>query len=460
MKIIQKQFFILILGYFAIGMSGNPVAQNPTANGYKGIWFTLGQFSEFGDKYSGGLGTYTANHIPIAIYAPEVDKTFFTYGGTTAKDERHLLIMISYYDHQKKVVPKPVVVYDKAEVNDPHDNASISIDNKGFIWVFVSGRAKLRPGLIFKSRKPYSIDAFEQVKTGEMTYPQPWWMNGSGFLYLFTKYTKGRELYWSTSADGITWAPDQKLAGMGGHYQITNIRGNKLVSVFNYHPDGNVDKRTNIYLAQTEDLGHTWKTIDGKILPTPLSDIHSPALVHDYEAESKLVYLNDLNFDKDGNPIILAVISNDYKPGPKGDPREWTIIHWKNSQWNIHKVCTSTHNYDLGSLYIEGNLWRIVGPTEAGPQKLGTGGEMALWECADEGITWKKVRNITHNSPRNHSYARRPLNVHPDFYAFWADGNADKLSESRLYFTNRKGDKTWVLPYDMQKDFAKPELVK
>ena len=67
---------------------------------------------------------------------------------------------------------------------------------------------------------------------------------------------------------------------------------------------------------------------------------------------------------------------------------------------------------------------------------------MALWESSNEGITWKKVRNITRNSIRNHAYARRPLKVNDDFYAFWADGNADKLSESHLYFTNRKGDKT------------------
>src|SRR3954471_10421354 len=88
-------------------------AQNLPANGYKGIWFTLGQFSRYGDKYSGGLGTYTSSHIPIAIYAKQVNKTFFVYGGTTAKDERHLLIMLSYYDHSKHIVPKPVIVYDK-----------------------------------------------------------------------------------------------------------------------------------------------------------------------------------------------------------------------------------------------------------------------------------------------------------------------------------------------------------
>jgi hypothetical protein len=436
------------------------VLKSNKANGYKGIWFTLGQFSEFGDKYSGGLGTYTANHVPMSIYAPEVKKTFFTYGGTTAKDEKHLLIMVSYYDHKKGVVPKPVIVYDKVGVNDPHDNASISLDDKGFLWVFVSGRGKTRPGFIFRSRQPYSIESFEQIKEGEMTYPQPWWMDGKGFFYLFTKYTKGRELYWTTSPDGKTWAADQKLAGMGGHYQTTNVWKGKLYSAFNYHPGGNVDKRTNIYVVQTDDNGKIWKTVDGKALQTPLTNSHCAALVHDYEAEKKLVYINDLNFDSEGNPVILAVISKDFKPGPQGDPREWTIIHWKDGKWNFSIVCTSTHNYDMGSLYIENKVWRIVGPTEAGPQKSGTGGEMALWESFDEGKSWEKVRNITQNSVRNHSYARRPLNAHPDFYAFWADGNADQFSESKLYFCNRKGDKVRVLPYDMKGEFAKPERVK
>jgi len=52
-------------------------AATPRDDGYRGIWFTLGQHSEFGDKYSGGLGTYTANHVPMAVYARTVDKTFF-----------------------------------------------------------------------------------------------------------------------------------------------------------------------------------------------------------------------------------------------------------------------------------------------------------------------------------------------------------------------------------------------
>ncbi len=446
-----KFSFLLALLFVCHGIS----AQNQTADGYKGIWFTLGQFSQYGDKYSGGLGTYTSSHIPIAVYAKAVNKTFFVYGGTTSPGERHLLIMISCFDHATHTVPRPVIVYDKVGVDDPHDNAAISIDDKGTIWVFVSGRNTSRPGLLFKSRQPYQITGFEQVKVGEMTYPQPWWMGDKGFFYLFTKYTNGRELYWSTSPDGKTWSPDQKLAGMGGHYQVSNRWGKKIVSVFNYHPGGNVDKRTNLYLVQTTDLGRTWTTIDGKPLQTPLSDKHSPALIHDYEAEGKLAYINDIGFDTEGNPVVLAVISHDFAPGPKGDPRQWTILHWKNGRWNSYPVCTSTHNYDMGSLYIEGNLWRIIGPTETGPQKWGTGGEMVLWESRNEGKDWKKIRQLTQNSPFNHSYARRPLNAHPDFYAIWADGDADKISRSQLYFCDRQG-KVWVLPYDMKEAEEKP----
>lgn len=451
--------YLFLFFFFSIFLP-EAYGQNPKTDGYRGIWFTLGQYSEFGDKYSGGLGTYTADHIPVAVYAPKVNKTFFVYGGTTAKEERHLLIMIGYYDHEKKVVPKPVIVYDKMGVDDPHDNASLSIDSDGFIWVFVSGRNKSRPGLIFKSTRPFSIETFEKIKEGEMTYPQPWWMGKAGFFYFFTKYTKGRELYWTTSADGKKWVPEQKLAGMGGHYQVSNVRGSKVITAFNYHPGGDVNKRTNLYFVQTDDMGKTWKTTDGKIVTTPLTDIGCDALVKDYASEKKLVYINDINFDKDGNPVILYVVSRLHEPGPKGDPREWTIAHWKNGKWNFSKICESTHNYDMGSLYIESSTWRIIGPTEAGPQKLGTGGEMALWESKNSGETWSKTRNITSNSPRNHSYSRRPVNAHNDFYAFWADGNADKLSESKLYFTNKAGDAVWELPYDMKEDFAKPLKLK
>ncbi|HLU88439.1 MAG TPA: hypothetical protein VKZ51_01315, partial [Cyclobacteriaceae bacterium] len=101
-------FLLLTLHHRSLGQE----LSNQKADGYKGIWFTLGQFSDFGDKYSGGLGTYTAKHIPLSIYAEEVDKTFFVYGGTTGPEDRYLLCMVGSFDHASKKVSRPTVVYD------------------------------------------------------------------------------------------------------------------------------------------------------------------------------------------------------------------------------------------------------------------------------------------------------------------------------------------------------------
>lgn len=428
--------------------------------GYRPIWFDLGQRSEFGSKYAGALGTYTAKHHPLAVYAEQANKTFFVYGGTPAADQRHLLAMASYYDHETGQFPQPTVVHDKQGVDDPHDNPSIQIDDQGHLWVFVSGRGRGRPGITYRSREPYSIASFEHIREAEYTYPQPWHVAGEGFIKLFTRYTDGRELYWSTSADGRDWSDDRKLAGMGGHYQVSNQRDGRVITAFNMHPGGNVDLRTNLYYAESPDMGETWRTADGTPLETPLTDVASPALIRDYRAEGRLVYMKDINFDAEGNPVILYITSADHRPGPPGEPRFWHIAHWRGDAWAIHTLTRAFHNYDMGSLYVEPDgAWRIIAPTEPGPQRWGTGGEIALWHSADQGRTWQMVREVTRDSQYNHAYVRRPVNAHPDFYGFWADGNPDQLTPSHLHFTNREGDTVFRLPYEMNADHAEPQRV-
>lgn len=427
-------------------------------DGYRGIWFTLGQFSEYGDKYSGGLGTYTANHVPIAVHAPAVNKTFFVYGGTV-KNQRYLLIMASYYDHATHNVPRPTIVHDKGGVNDPHDNASLCIDDQGYIWVFVSGRATARPGFKYKSRQPYDVSEFEFIRQDEITYPQPWFIPGKGFFHLFTKYTAGRELYWETSTNGINWSPHQKLAGIGGHYQVSNFRDGKIGSFFNRHPGGNVDKRTDLYYIQSTNFGANWTAADGTPVTVPLTTTNNLALVTNYSAQGKLMYGMDLNFDTNGNPVMLYIVSNNYQPGPNGDPRVWTVTRWDGVEWLTSTVTTSDHNYDTGSLYIRPDRWLVIGPTQTGPQVYQTGGEVAVWQSLNEGATWQMVRQITTNSVYNHTYARRPVNAADPFSVFWADGDPITVTPSHLFFGNLDGTRVWQLPYDSSAVLSSPEEV-
>lgn len=429
-------------------------------DGYRGIWYSnQATGDEYRYKYSGGFATYPQQHVPIAIYSAAANKTFFCYGGTTGKANQ-LACMVAFFDHKTGTVPRPRVVMIK-HTGDAHENPTLSIDDGGHLWIFCNTHGPAKNSYIFRSVSPYSIDEFEQVAHTNFSYSQPWLVPGHGFLFLHTRYTGGkRYLHGMTSSDGRNWSAAFPLATVEmGHYQISNRRGERVATAFNYHPThGGLNARTNLYYLETADMGHTWTNAAGKVVATPVTDKHNDALVFDDEVEHRLVYLKDINFDSAGRPIVLYLTSKGYEPGPQNGPREWYLARWTGKTWERHACTTSDHNYDFGSLYVEDGLWRIIAPTEPGPQPFGTGGEMVMWTSRDEGQTWNKFKQLTHDSRFNHTYARRPVDAHPQFYALWADGNPLERSESSLYFTDRDGSHVWQLPTQMTGDSAEPEI--
>ncbi|MFY0654296.1 MAG: BNR-4 repeat-containing protein [Cyclobacteriaceae bacterium] len=454
---------VFLVNLNAVGQGKN--LNNQKIDGYRGIWFELGQPYEYGDKYSGGLGTYTAKHRPLAMYASEVDKTFFVFGGTPSQEQKYLLCMIGEYDHASGMVSKPTVVYDKKGVDDPHDNPSLLIDEKGYLWVFISGRSTRRMGFKYRSDKPYDINSFSKVTEEEMTYPQPWLTDKGEMLHLFTKYTGVRELYYESSTDGKSWTEDRKLAGIrekghdkGGHYQVSARKGNLVATFMNRHPKGNVDRRTDLYYLQTNNLGKSWTSVDGRAMTVPLTKVESQGRVIDYYGQKKNVYLKDMCFDESGYPVCLYVASGGHEPGPVNSPREFRITRWDGLAWQTRVVCETDHNYDMGSIEIGKNEWTVIVPSQDGPQHYGTGGEVALWKSIDKGKNWKMVKQLTVNSPRNHSYMRRSEDAKDPFRFFWADGDPEKMSISKMYFSNSKGE-VWQLPYDMKKSKEVPVKV-
>jgi hypothetical protein len=264
-----------------------------------------------------------------------------------------------------------------------------------------------------------------------------------------------------TSVDGVKWSEPKKLAfAMQGHYQISWPWKEKLGTAFDVHPPPlGLNERTNLYYMETHDFGGSWKTVDGRPVEPPLMDEKSAALVRDYRSEKRLVYLKDLNYDAAGRPVVVYVTSGGYQSGPKGGRRELTVARWTGTKWRYSTICETDHNYDHGSLYVEGNRWRFIGPAGAGPQPWSAGGEVEEWVTVDDGVTWERTRALTSGSRFNHTYVRRPLNAHPDFYAFWADGDALAESESSLYFANSKGE-VFRLPFKMKAGFEKPQKVR
>ena len=450
------------------------LTMNQKDTGYRGIWYMNQPVNtEYVYKYSGGLGTYCAHHQPFAVHCPAANKTFFCYGGTTGDSFTHLLHMVSCYDHATGTVPRPTILLDK-QTDDAHDNPVIAVDAEGYIWIFSTSHGASRPSYIHRSRKPYDIDAFDRVDAVEtvgdkevpitnFSYMQAWFVPGKGFQCFLTRYNQPaqRTIGFMSSPDGRRWSQWTPLAAIQmGHYQCSAASPARAASSFNYHPKPKgLNYRTNLYYVETTDGGRSWQSADGTKRRLPLTEVKNPALVHDYEAEGLKVYLQDMILDPDGRPIILYITSKGFEPGPENGPRHWTTARWNGKTWDIRPITVANSNYDMGSLYVEKDgSWLLVAPTELGPQPYNPGGEIAMWTSADQGRSWKKLKQLTRGSPRNHTYVRRPVNANDAFLALWADGDARKPSESRLYFCDRAGN-VRKLPPSMTHHTEKPSPV-
>ena len=428
-------------------------AQSARADGYRGIWYRIAN-RKADVAYSGGLGTYPPHVRPMAVYDKAANQTFFVYGGAAPDNDQNLRILIGSYDHKTGLVSRPTVIRDCGDFSDAHANPSLMLDAAGHLWVFAAQRHQF-DGKIVRSVKPHSIDAFEEVG-GCAAYPQPWALPKMGLFLLETKYTGGRETYWRTRPDGGDWSPQRQLTHEG-HYASSFADGRTLYVALDWH-NRSSDWRTNLYLIKTADAGRTWTTIDGKPLETPLAFPVNPALIRDYHAEKRYIFLNDVKVDRAGNAMVLCATSGGgaYQPGPRGDPRRWTLARFDGKAWSYHEIAPIDHNYDYGNLHVEADGTLVaIGPTDPGPQPGWCGGEMVLWTSRDQGRTWSK-KPLTAGSARNHTFARIPLNAHEGFFAFWADGDPTKPSPSDLYFATRDGA-VFRLPRQMDGDTARPE---
>lgn len=444
---------ILSICFFALFAPFVDANDGDLAPGYRGAWYSIAQGKNV--AYSGGLGFYPPHIRPNAIYAKEARKTFFVFGGALPANPRHLRIMIGAYDHDKGVVTRPVIVRDCGDFTDAHANPALSIDDAGHLWVFAAMRHKF-DGKVYRSAKPYDIYTFKEVGRCD-AYPQPWHVPGGGFFLFTTRYTAGRENYWRTSKDGIKWSDEQNLT-QGGHYGSSYLHDKTILIACDWHNQSS-DNRTNLYFLKSADLGATWRTVDGNRLETPLKFPANPALVRDYHSEKRYVFLNDVKADRHGRPLLLYVssASGAYRPGPQGSPREWTLARWDGKTWRFSKIANVDHNYDYGNLHVEPDGTLVaIGATEPGPSPDWCGGELSLWISKDDGQTWKRERNLTARSTRNHTFPRIPIHAHPDFFAVWADGDPTKMSDSHVYFARRDGA-VFRLPPDMTEATARPE---
>lgn len=274
-------------------------------------------------KYSGALSTYTAKHIPVAVNGLGVD--YYTFSDNSYGD---LKIYVADSLGNKTLIR---TIYG---VDDPHDNAVVNYWD-GYIWVVAAARGTIRLGYSYRSKYKNDISEFIQVGSGYWAYPHLW-----ENVLLYTGYTETniRELYARTSNC------DQKLVS-GGHYNMSIDDAGTIHMIYNWHENGNLDTRTNLYYMKSDD-GCVWTDKNNNILTLPLSEFDNQTLIH--ETPGKYTYLKDIEVIN-GELNILVVVSDSFYPDEGS-----RYLH--NFTLDTDTVITEVgHNYNTGS-FMDGYI--------------------------------------------------------------------------------------------------------
>jgi hypothetical protein len=423
--------------------------------GFRGFWYAATAPAEAACR--GGMSTAGPQNAPMALYSDRARKTYFAFTRATEDGNPTLQLAVAGFDHQSGLVTRPAIVVERTPA-DPRANPAISIDAQGYLWIFAPPARPDQRADVLRSRKALDVSGFERMAQFPFTAPQAWFIEGKGFVLLFSRQQDDRhQVCWSTSADGSQWSEPKVLAAIDAGCDAVSGRFRGKIGVgLTCRPTGG-GPSTGLYYLETADAGQTWTTARREKIEVPLTARGGPALVFDYASTGQVVSLKDINSDAFGNPTILYQVSRGGLAGTKG-PYAWTTARWLARGWRVGTILESDSLCDSGCLHIENRSdWRFIATTSPGPEADAPGGEVISWFSDDFGRAWNRT-NLTRDSHYNHNGLRRPLDAQPEFDTFWCDGAIRRPSASRLYFSTRAG-KVYRLPDKMSEATARPELI-
>ena len=210
---------------------------------------------EYRYKYSGGLGTYPQQHVPIAIYSAAANKTFFCYGGADRQAERaaaHGLLLRPRH----RQVPRPRSCWSSRPTTPTRTRRCRSTTRA------TSGSSPTRTArrtLVHLPQRDAVLDRRVRAGRADQLLLQPAVVRARPGLSVSAHALRKRPAAaaWMTSPDGREWSEPQPLAqSRKGHYQISNRHGERVATAFNYHPDRRAQRPDQPLLPRNRRHGH------------------------------------------------------------------------------------------------------------------------------------------------------------------------------------------------------------
>lgn len=396
---------------------------------------------------------------PVACYSAKAGRTFFVYPAAASGGKAGADLCIGCYEHIPQSVIRPRVVATLPELR----GAATTLDDEGHVWVF-AGAGGSGEVNIFRSARPDDIEAFLPAGRLNLREPQVFHQPRGGFLVLDSEVgDQSTRLRFRTGSGDRHWSEPRSLCDVPGTQQAVSWQqGDKIGVLLAVRPPDNSEvKATRIYYLETADDGKTWVNAARQAVEVPIRDGVGSAPVREY-AITRVIHLQDVNFDSRGNPVGILVMSRASQLGRPSAPgrRLWTTLRYTGREWEDNAVIYSDNDDDGGCIHIdEGLLYEVVAPTMPGPAAKMPGGDMYIWRSKDQGRSYNK-QPLTEGSGLMHNLARRPLNAHPHFYTLWfGAAPPDEQAPARLFFAD-KGGLVHALPPKMDEDVVKIELLE
>ena len=365
------------------------VTATPTNNNC--TWWTIPNQNFNGvPKYAGSLCTYTHKHIPLAVWGD--GDIFYTTTDNTLDN--------NFYVYAHKGDEK-VLVHQIDNWSDPHTNASIQIDNDGYVNVHVASRGldfKFQSGKILKSQTPYSLD-FECIdgcdNVNFEAYPQVF-DTDFGYYVGYTHYVKDPEIHPSRNIREIWYriGNTRTRLAKGSHYQNTHYHNGVVYVTFNYLKNGSTEDRHNLYGLKTRD-GVNWTTFKNRPVTLPVEQDSEDVLLYKTESEGNNVYLKDITYDGGVRVLFTEATTNDPTQGVR-ELKEW---RWED-EGEIITVTKTNHNYSSGAYVHTSDGLYILTNGDSGAPYLG--GAIEAYKVFD--TSYRLKAGLTGG---NYSYIRK-----------------------------------------------------
>jgi putative BNR repeat neuraminidase len=282
---------------------------------------------------------------------------------------------------------------------DDHNNPALLLRADGRLQAFYSAHSG--PAMYFRlSDDGVRWQAEQQVTTNTpgprgYTYPNPVQLAAEGGrIHLFWRGGDWNPAF-STSADGLTWAPAQALLSVAGQRPYVKVASDGVDSIHMAFTDGHPrETATSLYYARYTAGG--WHRADGRPIAGPPLVPSTADRVSDVARHRHHAWVHDVAVDAAGRPRIVYAVFESVTD------HRYRHARWTGTAWDDRQLTPAGSFFDEDGgekQYSGGIAFDHANPDVVYlSRQLGGQFELERWQTGDGGVTWSH-QALTARSP-------------------------------------------------------------